>query len=149
MIRRPPRSTRTDTLFPYTTLFRSFKTTNIVIHALTACALAWFFRSLLLISGVPGERARWCAPVLALAWAAHPLQASSLLYAVQRLKTLGTLFLVLALWAYLKARQAQLDGSPGRTRLLLALTMWFTETGRAAGRERGRQYVTYPVGAVT
>src|SRR3546814_13836061 len=26
MIRRPPRSTRTDTLFPYTTLFRSFIT---------------------------------------------------------------------------------------------------------------------------
>src|SRR3546814_8301571 len=25
MIRRPPRSTRTDTLFPYTTLFRSMK----------------------------------------------------------------------------------------------------------------------------
>src|SRR3546814_1327893 len=25
MIRRPPRSTRTDTLFPYTTLFRSFE----------------------------------------------------------------------------------------------------------------------------
>src|SRR3546814_11628560 len=25
MIRRPPRSTRTDTLFPYTTLFRSIK----------------------------------------------------------------------------------------------------------------------------
>src|SRR3546814_1990531 len=31
MIRRPPRSTRTDTLFPYTTLFRSIHTelTNI------------------------------------------------------------------------------------------------------------------------
>src|SRR3546814_3743404 len=27
MIRRPPRSTRTDTLFPYTTLFRSSRTT--------------------------------------------------------------------------------------------------------------------------
>src|SRR3546814_20299533 len=27
MIRRPPRSTRTDTLFPYTTLFRSIKRT--------------------------------------------------------------------------------------------------------------------------
>src|SRR3546814_2201217 len=26
MIRRPPRSTRTDTLFPYTTLFRSAET---------------------------------------------------------------------------------------------------------------------------
>src|SRR3546814_4418297 len=29
MIRRPPRSTRTDTLFPYTTLFRSL----VVVHA--------------------------------------------------------------------------------------------------------------------
>src|SRR3546814_13077492 len=29
MIRRPPRSTRTDTLFPYTTLFRSLKNTTV------------------------------------------------------------------------------------------------------------------------
>src|SRR3546814_7680863 len=29
MIRRPPRSTRTDTLFPYTTLFRSADGTNL------------------------------------------------------------------------------------------------------------------------
>src|SRR3546814_6732348 len=28
MIRRPPRSTRTDTLFPYTTLFRSLRSTR-------------------------------------------------------------------------------------------------------------------------
>src|SRR3546814_4935901 len=28
MIRRPPRSTRTDTLFPYTTLFRSLQYTS-------------------------------------------------------------------------------------------------------------------------
>src|SRR3546814_3569363 len=31
MIRRPPRSTRTDTLFPYTTLFRS-RCSPIIIH---------------------------------------------------------------------------------------------------------------------
>src|SRR3546814_6785401 len=30
MIRRPPRSTRTDTLFPYTTLFRSISVDEIV-----------------------------------------------------------------------------------------------------------------------
>src|SRR3546814_2107434 len=29
MIRRPPRSTRTDTLFPYTTLFRSLEQQNL------------------------------------------------------------------------------------------------------------------------
>src|SRR3546814_10606610 len=33
MIRRPPRSTRTDTLFPYTTLFRSASILRIAIHA--------------------------------------------------------------------------------------------------------------------
>src|SRR3546814_3059439 len=31
MIRRPPRSTRTDTLFPYTTLFRSASFSNIMV----------------------------------------------------------------------------------------------------------------------
>src|SRR3546814_9507756 len=30
MIRRPPRSTRTDTLFPYTTLFRSLAAEQVV-----------------------------------------------------------------------------------------------------------------------
>src|SRR3546814_3567166 len=34
MIRRPPRSTRTDTLFPYTTLFRSRETNFIVNRSL-------------------------------------------------------------------------------------------------------------------
>src|SRR3546814_15681505 len=33
MIRRPPRSTRTDTLFPYTTLFRSQDATKFEIKA--------------------------------------------------------------------------------------------------------------------
>src|SRR3546814_18581275 len=37
MIRQPPRSTRTDTLFPYTTLFRSFVTRlPPAIHMLSA-----------------------------------------------------------------------------------------------------------------
>src|SRR3546814_2952966 len=36
MIRRPPRSTRTDTLFPYTTLFRSSATANCCIKT-TLC----------------------------------------------------------------------------------------------------------------
>src|SRR3546814_10437304 len=35
MIRLPPRSTRTDTLFPYTTLFRSLLT---LLMVLTGCA---------------------------------------------------------------------------------------------------------------
>src|SRR3546814_12903503 len=42
MIRRPPRSTRTDTLFPYTTLFRSARSAERlpVPSALPLCRLA-------------------------------------------------------------------------------------------------------------
>src|SRR3546814_18067555 len=39
MIRRPPRSTRTDTLFPYTTLFRSWEVHSLFIAWGTM--LAW------------------------------------------------------------------------------------------------------------
>src|SRR3546814_16330237 len=45
MIRRPPRSTRTDTLFPYTTLFRSLRTklrieSLVLVMLLSAAAIA-------------------------------------------------------------------------------------------------------------
>src|SRR3546814_8648499 len=46
MIRRPPRSTRTDTLFPYTTLFRS-RTTEVPLHpriCLSTCGHANYGR---------------------------------------------------------------------------------------------------------
>src|SRR3546814_14304376 len=43
MIRRPPRSTRTDTLFPYTTLFRSVGAGRML--GLLADYLAWESRN--------------------------------------------------------------------------------------------------------
>jgi hypothetical protein len=107
----------------------TFKTTNIVLHALTACVLAWFFRGLLMTSGSKDSRLRWIPAALALFWAAHPLQVSSVLYAVQRLQTMGTLFLILALWAYLQARRAQIDGRSGRTGILLTLLLWVLAMG--------------------
>src|SRR3546814_13435405 len=39
MIRRPPRSTRTDTLFPYTTLFRSSK--KLLVQVFKSCFLVF------------------------------------------------------------------------------------------------------------
>src|SRR3546814_8614718 len=39
MIRRPPRSTRTDTLFPYTTLFRSRWAFHMVHHEMVEARL--------------------------------------------------------------------------------------------------------------
>lgn len=107
----------------------AFKVTNIIVHVLTTWILAWFFRSLLLASGMPEERARWLAPALALAWAVHPLHVSAVLYVVQRIQTMGTLFLVLALLTYLNARRTQIEGRSGRTGWLLTGLFWALAMG--------------------
>lgn len=106
-----------------------FKATNIAIHALTTLALAWLFRALLMAAAIPARRVRFAAPALALAWAMHPLQVSSVLYVVQRMQTMATLFLVLALLAYLKARLAQIEGRVGRSGWLLTLVLWLLAIG--------------------
>lgn len=102
----------------------AFKATNIAIHALTMLALAGFLRLLLTLAGWPDKRAGYAAIALAMAWAIHPLQVSSVLYIVQRMQTLGTLFLVLALLAYLKMRQTQIAGQRSRQFGVLAGLCW-------------------------
>jgi hypothetical protein len=107
----------------------TFKATNFAIHALTTAALAWFFRELLLVAGVARSRSHWAALALALAWAVHPLQVSSVLYIVQRMQTLATLFIVLALWAYLRARVAQIEDRSGRAGWALTGLLWALAVG--------------------
>src|SRR3546814_8261410 len=64
MIRRPPRSTRTDTLFPYTTLFRSF-TDRPRLRALVANENAdrsALYRQIAVSNGEPGWTTRSASP---------------------------------------------------------------------------------------
>ncbi len=107
----------------------AFKITNIVIHGLTVLALAGFFRTLLFVNNNDRTRIGLIALGLSMAWAIHPLQVSSVLYVVQRMQTMCTLFVVLALWSYLKARQAQIEGKSGRTALLLTILLWALALG--------------------
>src|SRR3546814_667483 len=55
MIRRPPRSTRTDTLFPYTTLFRS---TYIIQGFATLSAVNSPIKSMKVFRGLPNAASR-------------------------------------------------------------------------------------------
>ena len=101
-----------------------FKTTNLIIHALTGVVLAYVFRLLLILSDCSERRAALTALVLTTLWTIHPLQISSVLYVVQRMQTLVTLFTVLAIWCYLEMRRVQLKGGHGRHFGLLALMFW-------------------------
>lgn len=107
----------------------TFKSTSIAIHALTTLVLVMFLRNLLVAVGERPSRARWIALAMSFAWAAHPLQVSSVLYVVQRMQTLATLFIVLSLWSYLKARQAQIEGRSGRTGWMLTALLWMLALG--------------------
>src|SRR3546814_16784328 len=55
MIRRPPRSTRTDTLFPYTTLFRSIDGDRPPCRAIPVEGIA-----MIPVRGRRDGRGRWC-----------------------------------------------------------------------------------------
>lgn len=102
----------------------SFKCTNLLIHAITVFALIAFFGRLFLIAGWEPRRAAVVALVLGLVWGGHPLQVSTVLYVVQRMQTLGTLFLILALWAYLGMREVQIKGGAGRQYAVLVVLFW-------------------------
>ena len=101
-----------------------FKATNLLIHAFTTLALAAFLRRLLIFARWTASQAAWGALILALLWAVHPLQVSSVLYVVQRMQALVTLFLVLALWAYMGMRQAQMEGERSSRHACLVVLFW-------------------------
>ncbi len=107
----------------------AFKATNIIIHVVTVCGLALFLHLLLLAAGAHDSVARLVALLVALAWAVHPLQVSSVLYVVQRMQTLATLFLVLAMWCYLRGRLAQVQGESGRRSFLVSFMLWLLALG--------------------
>lgn len=90
----------------------TFKATNLAIHGITALGMAFMLRRLLRQSSWDPVRADCLALAVTFFWAVHPLQVSSVLYVVQRMQTLATMFLVLGLWAYLEARRAQIEGAP-------------------------------------
>lgn len=102
----------------------AFKLTNLLVHAVTCVALAGLAQRLLLLAGYDRKAARPYAFALAVAWGTHALQVSAVLYVVQRMQTMSTLFIVLALSAYIQARQAQVDGTPQRKFWLRMLAFW-------------------------
>src|SRR3546814_13932746 len=70
MIRRPPRSTRTDTLFPYTTLFRSLRAGSPAANPDAARPVAARYAT---AAAVPGSA---CVPAAAPDWRRHSTASS-------------------------------------------------------------------------
>lgn len=84
------------------------KVPNVLLHLLTAIALYAFLTALLRIgrarAGITAPD--WLPLAVTALWLLHPLHVSSTLYAVQRMTIVATLCVLVALYAWLKAREA-------------------------------------------
>lgn len=84
------------------------KASNLAMHGLNAL-LVWLL-CLTLFSWLPQDRSArpggYAALLVAAAWALHPLQASTVLYVVQRMEIGAATGTLLALLCYLRARRA-------------------------------------------
>ena len=89
-----------------------WKLGGVLVHLLNSALVYLLCRRVLALAGVV-QYLRLSAAALALAWAVHPLQVSTVLYVVQRMETLCLTFTLLALLAYLRGRCAQLQGRNG------------------------------------
>lgn len=90
-----------------------YKATNLAIHLVNALLVFVLVRRLLESAGAARTSTPYAAFAVSLAWAAHPLQVSTVLYVVQRMETMSFLFVFLALLAYLQGRRRQIEGGTG------------------------------------
>lgn len=90
----------------------AFKLHGLLVHLVNSLLVLLLCRRLLLVN--PGNRyPTWAAWFIAGLWAIHPLQVSTVLYVVQRMEMLATLFILLGLHSYLHARLQQMKDHRG------------------------------------
>ena len=100
-----------------------FKLTNLIIHCLNGFLL-YFLTGLFARAAYPSgsiQRIRVLAAIVAALWLAHPIQMTSVLYVVQRMTSLASMFMLLALIFHVWARQR---GKPGRVEWVSFAMAW-------------------------
>jgi hypothetical protein len=83
----------------------SFKLMNIALHGICAAVLFRALRAVFAAFGASGSGTTAVAAALVLFWAWLPTQVGTVLYAVQRMTLLATLFQLLAMLTYVEARR--------------------------------------------
>lgn len=99
-----------------------YKLTSLLVHLINALLVFVLLKNLLSRAWpqAAGATCTLAAFMIALAWATHPLQVSTVLYVVQRMETLSATFVLLALLAYWRGRTAQCNGQRGWPWLILS-----------------------------
>lgn len=83
-----------------------FKYTNLMVHLLNGLLLCWTILLLLKNYAYEEQKVLWIALLTTSLWLLHPYMVSTTLYIVQRMAQLATLFSLVGIVGYLKAREA-------------------------------------------
>lgn len=92
---------------------KGYKFTNLAVHLLNVLLVFTLVRRLLAAREDSGRNTAIVAFALALAWAIHPLQVSTVQYVVQRMEMMSLTLVLSGLIAYLHGRQRQITGGRG------------------------------------
>lgn len=114
----------------------AFLRTNILIHMLNACLVAWLALAISLIRGEDNRKSAWIAVVTAAIWALMPLLVSSSLFVIQRMTTFSATLVLLALIVYLKARQ-HINARPNSSLALMTVAIGAGTVLSALAKENG------------
>ena len=82
-----------------------FKYTNLLLHLLNGALITWLALRLALVARAPNQRATLIAITVGTLWLLHPLNVSTVLYVIQRMTILSTMFMLVGLLAYTYGRQ--------------------------------------------
>ena len=140
---------------------RVSKTVNLVLHCLVGL-LVFLFSAELFRALDYGARAQLAALLVAVLWLFAPIFVSTVLYMVQRMAQLATLFALLSLWAYMRWRRPGRGGHflwlvlvivslplavlSKENALLVLPTLILLELGVLQGRDRALQPVNSRTG---
>jgi hypothetical protein len=83
---------------------RGWRAVNILIHLASTLLLFAIGLSFFSQAGVGRDRAAWASLSGAALWGLHPLQTQAVTYIVQRMTSMMTLFFLLGIYLYLRAR---------------------------------------------
>lgn len=83
-----------------------FKLTNLVVHLMCGAMVLLMLGRMIGRDPALAIHARWLPLFLAFIWMALPINASSVLYVVQRMAMLSALFMFAGTWAYIVSREA-------------------------------------------
>lgn len=89
-----------------------FKYTNLMFHLLNGCLLSWLTFRIFKFRGRSDAAAGWIAILIGAFWLLHPLNVSTVLYVVQRMAMLSTLFVLTGLLVYMHGRTLLAEARP-------------------------------------